>query len=134
MADKSILDFGAEAEAEEAKAILSARRAFLRAMASSGYKNLCGDLAAKARMQLRQLLRIQHKAGGCETAARRLLSDAAAPEARKALRAPVSRVRVRGAKAFVVFRPPGGKLSYFLLAKEEGAWRSLSLSAGVQYP
>jgi len=128
--DHSIQNYGAEAGGEEKAAVLAAMRSFIAALASSDYARACAALPAANREQMQQFFKAQHHGGSCAAVLAKLLSPAATTEAKKALGATISKVRVGEGNAFVLFRPAGGKLSYFVMKEEGGAWKATSLAAG----
>jgi hypothetical protein len=129
--DHSIQEYGAEAQGSEKAAVLAAMRSFIAAMATGDYARLCAALPAANRAQMQQFAKAQHKGGGCAAVLARLLNPAAAVEAKKALGATIAKVRVGKGNAFVLFRPRGGRLSYFVMKEEGGEWRATSLGAGT---
>jgi hypothetical protein len=131
--DHSIQEYGAEAGNSEKEAVLAAMRFFFSAIATSDYARVCAGLAASNREQLDQLAKtLKHKAGkGCAATSAGLLNPAAAAEAKLAAAAAIGKVRIGQGTAFVLFRPPGGTLSYFAMKEEGGEWKAISLAPGT---
>lgn len=127
--DRSIQDYGAEATGSEAAALIAAMRSYFRALAAPDYAEVCADLISASRSRLSQLDRIRPKS--CAGLAPRLLTAGSSSEAKRALAAPVIRVRVGGGNAFVLFRPSGGPVSYFVARREGTKWKATSLAAGT---
>jgi hypothetical protein len=63
-----------------------------------------------------------------------LLSPEAAEIAKGQAEGEVTKIRVKGDTAFVVFHAPGARLYQLTLAREEGEWKATSLSASVLAP
>ena len=131
--DQSIQNYGAEAAGDERASVIAAMRSFFGALAASDYAQICTGLSSSNREQLQQYRRLAEAGSGdCAAVLEKLFGSAAgAAEARKAARATVSRVRVGDGSAFVLFRPAGGKLNYFVMQDEDGAWKATSISAGT---
>jgi hypothetical protein len=133
--DHSIQEYGAEAEGSEKEAVLAAMHSFLAAMSRGQHAKACAGLLASARAQLVQLAKSQGKGGSCTAILAKLLNPSVAAEARRAAAGTIGRVRVGEGNALVLFRPQGGKLSYFVMKEEGGAWRVTSVALGAPlYP
>ena len=52
-------------------------------------------------------------------------------KAKAAAAAPIKSVRVKGDTAFIIFTPKGGKPSFFVMKREGGAWKAISLGPGT---
>jgi hypothetical protein len=129
--DHSIQEYGSEAEGSESEAVLLSMHSFLTALAGSDYAKVCSGLLASNREQLAQFTKSSPGAPkSCPAVLGVVLSPAAAAEAKRAAAGTVSKVRIGEGTAFVLFRPKGGKLSYFVMKEEGGAWKSTSLTAG----
>lgn len=129
--DQSIQEYGSEASGGEEEAIVATMRSFFRALAARDFTKVCAGLTSANREQLQQYAKLKHEGSAtCASLLKTLLSPAGFGEARKAATATVSRVRVGEGNAFVLFRPAGGKVSYFVLKEEDGKWKSTSISAG----
>ncbi len=132
--DHSIQEFGSEASEEEEEAVVSAMHTFIVALASQNYAGVCSGLAKSNREQLEKY--IQATKGtktGCAAVLKKLVVPAGAAEAKKSLNPTIGRVRIGEGSAFVLFKPAGGKLNYFVLKEEDGEWKSVSLSAGTPF-
>jgi hypothetical protein len=131
-ADQSIQEFGSEAEGTEAEAVVDTMRSYFRALANRNLQGVCSGLLAANREQLEEFAKA--KPGGpedCVGVLKNLLSPAAAAEAKKTFGATISKVRVGDGHAFVLFRPPGGRVSYFVLEEEDGSWKATSIAPGA---
>jgi hypothetical protein len=122
----SIKEYGAAADGAGKAAVTAAAHSFFTAMATGDYARLCAGLAASNREQLAAF--VKGGQGGCAAALKTLLNAAAATEARKAAGAAVTSVRIKGDSAFVLFTPKGGVPSYFVMKKEDGAWKAIGLA------
>jgi hypothetical protein len=130
--DHSIQEYGSEANGEQEKAVLSAMRSFIADLATANYNGVCAGLTKSNREQLEKYVKVTGgSAAGCPAVLKKLLVAGAAKEAKKNVNATIGRVRVGEGSAFVLFRPLGGKLSYFVLKEEDGAWKSVSLAPGT---
>jgi hypothetical protein len=128
--DHSIQEYGSEAGGSENEEVVAAMRSFFSAMAAPHYTEVCAGIGAAYRESLARLAKLKHTGSSCASLLGTLLTASAASEAKKAAGATVSRVRVKDGTAFVLFRPPGGKLSYFVMKEEDGAWKATSISVG----
>jgi hypothetical protein len=100
-------------------------------MASSDYARICTGLLHSNREQLQAFLKAKHQQGGCPAILKTLIPSSETAVARKAAAGAVTSVRVKGDTAFVIFRPKGGKPSYFVLRREGGTWKAISLVPGT---
>lgn len=133
--DHSIQEYGAEAEGSEKEAVLAAMHSFLAAMSTGQHARVCAALLAPARAQLVQLAKAQGKGGSCTVILAKFLNPSVAAEAKRAAKGTIGRVRVGEGNALVLFRPQGGKLSYFVMKEEDGAWKATSVALGAPlYP
>jgi hypothetical protein len=130
--DDSIQTFGSEAEGDEEDAVLTAMHAFLTALAEEDYEAVCEGITTANRESLQAFLKANKEEGTCETLLPRILSGGTS-EAAKAANGAVYQVRVDGENAFVLFKPEGGKASYFVMKKEGDVWKSTSISAGTPF-
>jgi hypothetical protein len=129
--DNSIQTYGAEAAGSEKATLAAAAHSFFAAMASSDYAKICTAIAASNREQLQAFLKSKQQQGGCPAVLKTLIPAAEDPEAQKAAAATVSAVRIKGDTAFVLFTPRGGPPSYFVMKREGGAWKAISLAPGT---
>jgi hypothetical protein len=133
--DHSIQEYGSEAAGSEKEDVLTAMHSFLTAMAAGQHAKVCAGLLASARAQLVQLANAQGKGGSCTVTLAKLLNPSVAAEASRAAKGTIGRVRVGEGNALVLFRPQGGKLSYFVMKEEDGAWKATSVALGAPlYP
>jgi hypothetical protein len=131
--EKSIEDFGSEAEGPTRTAILRARRSYLAAIASRRYASGCSRLAGAVRRSLTEL--IASKEGmSCASALRGFLAPGASTIMEQQARGTVRKVRVASDRAFVVFHAPGARLYQLPLVHERGRWRVGLLAASVLVP
>lgn len=129
--DQSIQEYGAEAAGGEREAVAAAARSFFGALADSDYAKVCAGLTSANRGQLQQYLKLGGgEVASCAAVLAKILSVPSS-EASKAARATVSRVRIADGNAFILFRPAGGKLSYFVMKDEDGAWKATSIAPGT---
>lgn len=126
-----IKEYGAAAGATTKATVAAAAHSFFAAMARGDYARLCGDLSDANLQQLRAFLKGRVRSTGCAAVVKTLLNTTAAGEARKAASAPITAVRIKGATAFVLFRPKGGVPSYFVMKEEGGSWKATSLGPGA---
>ena len=129
--ENSIKDYGSAASSADKAALKSAAFSFFSAMANSDYAKLCDSLAASNRKGLQAFLKAKHQSGGCPAILKMLIATRGLPEARKAAAGKLISVRVKGSTAFVIFQPKGGKPSYFVMKREGGAWKAISLAPGT---
>ena len=100
-------------------------------MAASDYAKVCDGLSASNRKELQAFTKAKPKLSGCPSVLKTLISTRGVPEALKAAAGTLTAVRVKGDTAFVIFRPKGGKTSYFVMKREGGAWKAIGLSTGT---
>lgn len=100
-------------------------------MASSDYAKLCNGLLRSNREQLQVFLKAKHQHGGCPTVLKTLIPPSETAVARKAAKGAITGVRIKGDTAFVLFRPSGGPASYFVMKRENGEWKAISLAPGA---
>lgn len=129
-ADNSIQTYGSAATGADKTALAGAAFSFFRALAAGDYTKVCAGLLSADRQQF-QAVKIKNGQGGCATDLKRLVPPTAAAEARKAASGTLSSVRIKGDTAFVLFRPAGGKPSYFVMKREGGSWKALSVAPGT---
>jgi hypothetical protein len=127
----SFQTYGSTANSAQKVALSAGAFSFFRALAASDYIKVCSDLSSSNRLELQALLKGKNKKGGGCAAVLPTLLHSVGPEARKACEGTLSAVRVKGDTAFVLFRPRGGKPSYFVLRREAGTWKALGLAPGT---
>jgi len=126
--DHSVQEYGSKASGTEASAPSAAMRSFFTAFAAPDYAKVCAGLAAA---NLEELSQFAKQGGGCPAALKLLNLHAGASEAKAAAAAPIKSVRVKGDTAFIIFTPKGGKPSFFVMKREGGAWKAISLGPGT---
>lgn len=132
--EKSIEEFGAEAGESEREAILAVFEGYLTAVAEDDAATACSHLSATVHESLKQLVARGEKNVKCAQVLPALLAPTAATIAREQADGEVTRVRVEGDRAFVVFRAPGAKLYMLGLVEEGGEWKATTVAASVLVP
>ncbi len=128
--DNSIQTYGSEASGADKAAVVAAMRSFMGALASRNYTKVCAGLTASNRAQLQQFLKFKHQQSqGC--AALKTLLTTQTSFAAKAAKATVLHFRIKGGTAFALFRSACCPVSFFVMKREQGAWKSTSLSVGT---
>jgi hypothetical protein len=133
-AEESIEGFGEEAEGSTRADVLAAFHGYLGAIAAKDYPAACAYLAASVQQSLSQLAAKAKKPLSCPRLLEALLSPQADQIAEGQEEGQVTKVRVKGETAFLVFHAPGARLYELTLAKEGGEWKATSLSASVLAP
>jgi ketosteroid isomerase-like protein len=133
-AEASIEGFGEEAEGSERAEVEGAFHSYLGAIAAGDEEAACSYLAARVTESLQQLAAKAKKEISCPQLLEALLSPQAAQIAEGQAEGEVTKIRVKGDTAFVVFHAPGARLYQLTLAREEGEWKATSLSASVLAP
>lgn len=132
--EKSIEEFGEEAGETEREAILAVFGGYLTAVAADDAVTACSHLSATVHESLKQLVARGEKNVKCAQVLAALLAPTAATIAREQADGEVTRVRVEGDRAFVVFRAPGAKLYMLGLVEEGGKWKATTVAASVLVP
>lgn len=132
--EKSIERFGAEASGPERAALLDAFHSYLKAIAAGNSGTACSRLAARVRHSLEQLASGESRREGCAAILPRLLAPAAAGAARQQAEGRVTRIRVGGDRAFIVFHAPGARLYQLTLVREGGRWKASTASPSILVP
>ena len=132
--EASIEEFGSEAGGSEREQILDVFAGYMNAIADKRYDSVCADLSAAVQGSLEQLAVEALKAKGCTAILPKLLAPTAAQVARQQANGEVTKVRVEGDRAFVVFKAPGAKLYQLTMVKEDGAWKAATVAAAVLVP
>ncbi|HVC08283.1 MAG TPA: hypothetical protein VND98_11970 [Solirubrobacterales bacterium] len=114
----------------------AAAHAYFVAVAARDYTKVCDDISGNGRLQIKGFLKSEHSqvkgSSGCAGALKTLfLTPLDSATASEAMRGTVSAVRVKGDTAIVLLRPAGRPPSYFMMKREEGAWRAVSLIAAI---
>lgn len=133
-AEASIEGFGEEAEGSERDEVLGVFHAYLGALAQGDEQGACSYLAARVTESLQQLAAKAKKKVSCPQLLEALLSPQAGQVAKAQAEGKVTKIRVKGDTAFVVFHAPGARLYQLTLAKEGGRWKATTLSASVLAP
>ncbi len=128
--ENSIKGYGSAASSAQKTALATAAFSFFKAMAASDYPKICTDISASNRKELQAFSKAKPKLASCPAVLKTLIGTRGVPEAKKAAAGKLISVRVKGPTAFVIFAPKGGKPSYFVLKREAGAWRAISLAPG----
>lgn len=132
--EKSIEEFGREAASADRAALLGAFHGYLNALAGEDYSTACSYLAASVQTSLEEIVVKGLKAKGCAAILPKLLSPTAPAVANEQAAGKVTKVRVQGDRAFVVFHAPGAKLYQLPMAREGGEWKVGLVAASVLVP
>lgn len=132
--EKSIEEFGSEAEGSEEEAIVSAEQAYLSAIADKDFSEACSFLSASATRSLEQFVVPRLKAKGCPAILPKLLSSTAPAVARPQAEGEIKRVRIKGDQAFVIFHAPGARLYVFTMLREADGWKATTIAASILVP
>jgi hypothetical protein len=133
-AEESIEGFGEEAGGSEREEVLSAFHGYLGALAEGDEQTACDYLAARVTESLQQLAAKAKKQVDCPELLEALLSPQADQIARGQDEGKITKVRVKGDTAFVVFHAPGARLYQLTMVSEGGEWKATSLAASVLAP
>jgi hypothetical protein len=132
--EESIEGFGEESAGSDRAAILTSFHAYFEAIAEGRYATACAHLAAAVKHSLSQVAGQGPGRVGCPTTLPKLLSPSAAASARQQADGGVSKVRVQGGKAFVVYHAPGAKLYQLFMLREGGGWKATTLTGSILVP
>lgn len=132
--EKSIEEFGSEAEGSARAALLTAFTGYLDAIAARDYAAACPHLAATVRSSLEQFAPPRLRAKGCAAILPKLLASTAPAIARQQAAGRIVKVRIEGDRAFVVFHAPGAKLNQMPMAREGGDWKVGLAAASILVP
>lgn len=132
--EKSIEEFGSEAEGSEEEEILGSFTAYLEALADDDLAVACSYLASNVQQSLAQLAGGKLKRNGCPAILSKLLAPTANAVAREQVEGEITKVRVQGDRAFVVFHAPGAKLFQMTMVRENGDWKVAIVAASVLVP
>jgi hypothetical protein len=133
-AEESIEGFGEEAEGSERDEVLGAFHGYLGALAEGDEQAACSYLAPQVTDSLQQLASKAKKPLSCPQLLEALLSPQADQIAKGQDKGEITKVRVKGDTAFVVFHAPGARLYQLTLARGGEGWKATSLSASVLAP
>lgn len=131
--EASIEDFGSEAGGSERGRILAAFDGYLDAIAGRDYGAACAELSAAVKESLAQFVG-GAKASACASTLPKLLAPSASQAAREQAGGEVTKVRVEGDRAFVVFKAPGAELYQLTMVEEDGEWKAATVAAAVLVP
>jgi hypothetical protein len=132
--EKSIEDFGAEAKGAGRAALLGAFHSYLKAVAAEDNAAACSYLSVNVQRSLEQLAGGQGKSPGCTQILSKLLSPTAPAVSREQAEGGITKARVEGDRAFVVFHAPGAKLYQMTMVREAGEWKVATVAASVLVP
>jgi hypothetical protein len=132
--EKSIEDFGAEAEGAGRAALLGAFHSYLNAVAAKDNATACSFLSGNVKRSLEQLAGGKSKSPGCTQILSKLLSPTAPAISREQAEGRITKVRVEGDRAFVVFHAPGAKLYQMTMVREGDEWKVATVAASVLVP
>lgn len=132
--EKSIEGYGSEAAGTDRGAILAAFKGYLNAVVEGDVAAACSHLATRVQESLEQLVAKGRKGIGCEEILPKLLAPTAAAVARQQAQGKVTRIRVEGDQAFVVFKAPGAKRYMMGFVREGGEWKATTVAASVLVP
>jgi hypothetical protein len=132
--EASIEEFGSEAGGSDREAILAVFTDYMNAVADKDYATACSHLSAIVQSSLEQLAGKALKAKGCTAILPKLLAPTAPQIAREQANGKITKVRVEGDRAFVVFKAPGAKLFQQTMVREDGAWKASTVAASVLVP
>ncbi len=132
--EKSIEDFGSEAQGSPRQAMLTVERDYLNALAAGDFTQACSLLSSVVQHSLERLAGSHQGSEGCAAILPKLLSPSAPGVAREQAHGQITRVRVKGSRAFIVFHAPGAKLYMFTLIRESRAWRLTTVASSVLVP
>ena len=133
-AEESIEGFGEEAGGSTREEVLGAFHGYLGALAEGNEETACSYLAATVQQSLSRLGAKAKKPLNCPQLLELLLSPQADQIAKGQAEGEITKIRVEGDTAFVVFHAPGARLFQLTLGREGGEWKATSLSASVLAP
>ena len=128
--ENSIKGYGSAASSAQKTALAAAAFSFFKAMAASDYPKICTDISASNRKELAAFSKAKPKLASCPCGLKDADRHPRRPRSQEGGSGQADLVRVKGPTAFVIFAPKGGKPSYFVLKREAGAWRAISLAPG----
>jgi hypothetical protein len=133
-AEASIEDFGSEAGGSTRRELLGSFHAYMGALADGHYRQACAGLSRTVIASLRQYRPEDGARAGCSVLLPALLAPAAAEMARRQNEGEVTRVRVGGGRAFVIYEAPGAELYDLALQREGSSWKSTTLLGNILVP
>ncbi len=132
--EKSIEEFGGEAQGSARTVLLNTFRGYFRALVRREFAAACVDLSETVQRSVEQLAGKGAKSRTCASLLPGILVPGYATVAREQASARVTKVRVKGDQAFVVFHAPGAKLYQLALVREGGRWRATTIASSVLVP
>ncbi len=132
--EQSIEQFGEESAGGDRTAILAAFHGYFEAVATGDYGAACSHLAASLKASLAQIVARRLGRVSCAVTLPKLLAPSASTSARQQANGRVSRVRIQGGKAFVVYHAPGAKLYQLYMLREGGGWKETTLTGSILVP
>jgi hypothetical protein len=133
-ADPRVEAFGREAASGDRAAIVAAMKGYLQALAVQDYRRACSSLATSVQRSLERIVAKQVRARGCAAILPMILSGAAATTSREAAAGAVSRVRVSGNRALVLYHAPGAQLYVMTMTREGSAWKAATIAGSILIP
>lgn len=133
-AEEGIEGYGEEAEGSEREEVEGAFHGYLGAIAQGDEQGACSYLSARVTESLQQFAAKAKKEISCPQLLEALLSPQAEQIAKGQAEGTVTKIRVKGDSAFVVFHAPEARLFQLTLAEEGGEWKTTSLSASILAP
>jgi hypothetical protein len=132
--ERSIETYGSEAAGAERDAVAGAMHAYFDSVAREEYGPACSYLATQVQRSLEQFASKALRRKGCAAILPKLLSPTAPAVAREQANGKVTRVRVKGEQAFVVYHAPGAKLYMMTMVREGGEWKAALAIGSVLVP
>jgi hypothetical protein len=132
--EKSIEEYGSEAGGSDRGSILGSFTGYLSAIAEDDPATACSYLSVRVQESLGRFVGKGESSLKCAQILPKLLAPTAAAITREQASGKVTTVRVKGDRAFVVFRAPGAKLYMLGLAREGGEWKATTVAASVLVP
>jgi hypothetical protein len=132
--EASIEEFGSEAGGSDREALLAVFTGYLNAIADKNNATACSYLTTNVQEGLEQFVGGALKGKGCTAILPKLLAPTAPQIAREEVNGQITKVRVEGDRAFIVFKAPGAKLYQLTMVREGGDWKTATVSASVLVP
>jgi hypothetical protein len=131
--EASIEEFGSEAEGSDRDQILAAFTGYMSSIAEKDDEAACARLSEAVQGSLEQLA-AEKISGGCAAILSKFLAATAPQVFRAQVNGKITKVRVEGDRAFVVFEAPGAKLYQMTMVKEGGEWKAATVTASILVP
>jgi hypothetical protein len=132
--EASIEEFGSEAAGSDRQELLGVYSDYMNAIAERDYGAACSHLSATVQNSLEQLAGKALKGKGCAAILPKLLAPTASVISRAQANGKITKVRVEGDRAFIVFHAPGAKLYQLTMVREDGEWKAATVAASVLVP